>query len=330
MHYVGIDISKKKLDICLLIRDADEKLKRKTKIIDNNHNSASAIVDWLGKQKCSFEDIRITLESTGTYHEILCNSLYDAGIHLSIVNPYRIREFAKGMGILTKTDTVDAFVLARYGELKKPTAWIAPPPEIRELKSLIKRRDALLTAEMCERDRQGKTEPAYTSKVVIKSIAKILKTLEKERLVIEAEISKHIDKYPGLKNDMALLTSIKAVGDQVGSNMLMVLRGREFENAEQVAAYLGVVPIERRSGTSVNGRARLSKAGPPEIRAKLYIAALTAIRFNPHVKALYERLLLKGKTKMSAMGAAMRKLVHLCYGVLKTGLPYDENYALSC
>lgn len=329
MHYVGIDVSKKKLDVCLLIRDADKKLKRKTKVIDNNHHSSSALIDWLLKQKCTLADIRVTLESTGTYHEVLCNGLSDAGVHLSIVNPYRIREFAKGMGILTKTDIVDAFVLARYGELKMPTAWIAPPPEVRELKSLIRRRDALLEDEMCERNRQEKTDPAYTSKIVIESITKILNALEKERKAIEAEISKHIDNHPGLKNDMELLTSIKAVGTQVGSNMLMVLRGREFDNAEQAAAYLGVVPIERRSGTSVYSRARLSKAGPPEIRAKLYIAALTAIRFNPHVKALYERLLLKGKTKMSALGAAMRKLVHLCYGVLKTGIPYDENYALS-
>lgn len=329
MHYVGIDVSKKKLDICLLVRGADDKLKRKTKVIDNNHHSASTVIDWLLRKKCSLGDVRITLESTGTYHEVLCNGLSDTGVHVSIVNPYRIREFAKGMGILTKTDIVDAFVLARYGELKKPTAWIAPPPEVRELKSLIRRRDALLEDEMCERNRQEKTDPAYTSKVVIESIAKILKALEKERKAIEAEISKHIDNHPGLKNDMELLTSIKAVGTQVGSNMLMVLRGREFNSAEQVAAYLGVVPIEKRSGTSVNYRAKLSKAGPPEIRAKLYIAALTAIRFNPHVKALYERLLLKGKTKMAALGAAMRKLVHLCYGVLKTGVPYDENYALN-
>lgn len=329
MHYVGIDVSKKKLDICLLIRGADDTLKRKTKVIDNNHHCASAVIDWLLRQKCSLGDVRITLESTGTYHEVLCNGLSDAGIHVSIVNPYRIREFAKGMDILTKTDIVDAFVLARYSELKKPTAWIASPPEVRELKSLIRRRDALLEDEMCERNRQEKTDPAYTSKVVIESIAKILKALEKERKAIEAEISKHIDNHPGLKKDMELLTSIKAVGTQVGSNMLMVLRGREFNSAEQVAAYLGVVPIEKRSGTSVNYRAKLSKAGPPEIRAKLYIAALTAIRFNPHVKALYERLLLKGKTKMAALGAAMRKLVHLCYGVLKTGVPYDENYALN-
>ncbi|MBV6821245.1 transposase, partial [Rahnella sp. PD12R] len=99
--------------------------------------------------------------------------------------------------------------------------------------------------------------------------------------------------------------------------------------AEQVAAYLGAVPVERRSGTSVNSHAHLSKAGPSDIRAKLFLAALTATRFNPHVKALYDRLLAKGKTKMSALGAAMRKLVHLCYGVLKTQQPYDVNYAVS-
>ncbi|WP_155814779.1 transposase, partial [Serratia symbiotica] len=120
----------------------------------------------------------------------------------------------------------------------------------------------------------------------------------------------------------------KSIGAQVGSQMLMVLRSNDFTSAEQVAAYLGLVPVERRSGTSVNGRAHLSKTGSAQIRAKLYFSALTAIRYNPHIKALYERLVARGKSKMSALGAAMRKLVHLCYGVLKTGLAYDQNYSI--
>ncbi|WP_074168143.1 IS110 family transposase [Candidatus Arsenophonus triatominarum] len=269
------------------------------------------------------------LESTGIYHEQLCNELYDIGLHVSIVNPYRIREFAKGIGILTKTDKVDSFALACYGELKKPSAWVAPSSEIRELKSLIKRREAILADLLREQNRKEKTLTSYTSTVVIKSITKSLKALNKQLQGIEAEISRHINNHPELKKDMELLTSIKSIGAQVGSQMLMVLRSHDFISAEQVAAYLGLVPVERRSGTSVNGRAHLSKMGSAQIRAKLYFSALTAIRYNPHVKALYERLVARGKSKMSALGAAMRKLVHLCYGVLKTGLAYDQNYLSS-
>jgi len=126
---------------------------------------------------------------------------------------------------------------------------------------------------------------------------------------------------------MALLTSIPAVGERVGNNMLAVMHSHRFQSAEQVAAYLGLVPVERQSGSSVLGRARLSKAGPSQVRAVLYMAAVVATQYNPHVKALYERLLAKGKSKMSALGAAMRKLVHLCFGVIKTQRPYQPNYA---
>jgi transposase len=109
--------------------------------------------------------------------------------------------------------------------------------------------------------------------------------------------------------------------------MLAVMHSHDFGSAEQLAAYLGLVPVERQSGSSVLGRARLSKAGPARIRAVLYMAAVVATRCNPHVKAVYDRLLARGKSKMSALGAAMRKLVHLCFGVLKTRQSYQRDCA---
>ncbi|HGJ5876535.1 MAG TPA: transposase [Arsenophonus sp.] len=176
--------------------------------------------------------MKIVLESTGIYHEQLCNEIYDIGIHVSIVNTYRICEFAKGIGILTKTDKVDSFMLACYGELKKPTTWIAPSPEIRELKYLIKRRDALLADLLREQNRQEKTLTSYTSKVVVQSIVNSLKALEKQFGDIEVEISKHIDSHSKLKQDIELLTSIKSIGTQVGSNMIIVSRSHDFNSAE--------------------------------------------------------------------------------------------------
>lgn len=117
------------------------------------------------------------------------------------------------------------------------------------------------------------------------------------------------------------------MGPQVGNSMLAVMHSHDFGSAEQLAAYLGLVPVEHQSGSSVMGRARLSKAVPARIRAVLYMAAVVATRYNPHVKAVYERLLSRGKSKMSALGAAMRKLVHLCFGVIKTQKPYQHDYA---
>ena len=117
------------------------------------------------------------------------------------------------------------------------------------------------------------------------------------------------------------------MGQQTGSNLLAIVHSYHFDSAEQLAAYLGLVPVERQSGSSIRGRARLSKAGPARIRAVLYMAAVVATKYNPHVKAVYDRLLAKGKAKMAAIGAAMRKLVHLCFGVLKTRMPYQADYA---
>lgn len=108
--------------------------------------------------------------------------------------------------------------------------------------------------------------------------------------------------------------------------MLVILRSHHFDTAEQVAAFLGVVPVEKNSGTSVRGKPRLSKIGPPKVRAKLYLASLCGLRFNPMMKAMYKRLCQRGKVKMCAIGALMRKLVHWCYGVLKTQKPFDAEY----
>jgi transposase len=153
--------------------------------------------------------------------------------------------------------------------------------------------------------------------------------MEAELKRLQRAIDDHIDRHPELKRDMALLTSIPAVGVRVGNNLLAIIHAHRFESAEQVAAYLGLVPVERQSGSSVLGRAKLSKAGPARVRAVLYMAAIVATQYNPHIKALYERLLARGKSRMSALGAAMRKLVHLCFGVIKTQLPYQPNYAKS-
>lgn len=161
------------------------------------------------------------------------------------------------------------------------------------------------------------------------SLAESIAFLQAQLAKLQQEIDEHIDGHPGLKQDMALLQSIPAVGPKVGSHLLSVLHGHTFTSAEQLAAYLGLVPIERQSGSSLLGRARLSKAGPARVRAVLYMAAIVAIRHNPHVKAVYERLLVRGKTKMAALGAAMRKLVHLCFGVIKNQNPYQQNYAKS-
>ncbi|MBS4432972.1 IS110 family transposase [Pectobacterium punjabense] len=327
MYYIGIDISKRFIDVCLLVDGI--KGKRKTKVLPNDPNSAQALARWLILQKCDPSQAHIIMEATGIYHEHLAYGLHQAGILVSVINPHRVREFAKGMGILTKTDKVDAYVLACYGCLKQPENWLPPSQEIRKLKVLLQHRDSLLNDKQRIENRLSTLKSTTAPEEVLTSLESIERNLKNELARIERLIAEHIDKHPGLKNDLKLLQSIDGVGEQIGWNMLAIIRGNNFRSAEQVAAYLGVIPVEHRSGTSVCGRARLSKIGPPGIRAKLYMGAIAAISWNSHVKALYERLRLKGKAKMVAIGAAMRKLVHLCYGVLHTQRPYDKNYAMT-
>jgi Transposase IS116/IS110/IS902 family. len=149
--------------------------------------------------------------------------------------------------------------------------------------------------------------------------------LKQEIVRLQTAIDEHIDRHPGLKADRARLLSIPAVGEKTANRMLAVLKSRSFKSAEQAAAFLGLVPVEHQSGSSVQKRPRLSKNGDAKTRAVLYMAAIVATRYNPDIKALYERLCAKGKAKMAALGAAMRKLVHLCFGVLKHQQDYRQN-----
>ncbi|AJC68061.1 transposase [Dickeya zeae EC1] len=326
MYYVGIDISKRVVDVCLLVDGI--KGKRKTKTLPNGPNAVEALAEWLTRQQCDPGQAHIVMEATGIYHEHLAYGLHQSGIAVSVINPHRLREFAKGMGILTKTGKVDACALACYGCLRQPECWTPPAPEIRKLRALLQHRDSLLGDKQRLENRLSALSSTLTTEEVMASLELMVQHVKDELEHIERLIADHIDKYPGLKNDLKLLKSIDGVGDQIGWNMLATIRGSNFRSAEQVAAYLGVIPVERRSGTSVRGRARLSKIGPPAIRAKLYMGAIAAISHNHHVKAQYERLLQKGKAKMLAIGAAMRKLVHLCYGVLHTQQQYDRNYGV--
>ncbi len=325
MFYLGMDVAKAKLDCCLLLDESGNK--RKTKVVANSRAGIAGLLEWTAKLGVAVEQLHVVMEATGIYHEQAALSLADAGTTVSIINPAQIKDFGKGLAVRTKTDGVDSHVLARYGALLKPAAWTPPAPEARMLQALLARRDAIAQDLQRERNRQEKAEATDTPELIRQSLADSIAFLVRQLAQLQKDIDQHIDRHPGLKDDLALLKSIPAVGPQVGSNMLSVMHCHDFGSAEQVAAYLGLVPVEKQSGSSVLGRARLSKAGPARIRAVLYMAAIVATRCNPHVKAVYDRLLARGKSKMSALGAAMRKLVHLCFGVLKTRQPYQHNYA---
>lgn len=326
MFFIGIDVSKAKLDCSLLLDVASSK--RRAKSVANSKAGISELLVWCVKQQVATHELHAILEGTGVYHEQAALALADAGATVSIVNPAQVKDFGRSLGVRTKTDGVDSLVLARFGAMLSPRPWTPPTQKARVLQALLSRREAIAQDLQRERNRLEKADATDTPALIRQSIVESIAFLEQQLTKLQQDIDEHINKYPDLKADRDLLISIPAVGPQVGNHLLAIMHNHQFQSAEQLAAYLGLVPVERQSGTSVRGRPRLSKAGPARVRAILYMAAIVGTQHNPHIKALYQRLQDRGKTKMSALGAAMRKLVHLCFGVLKTRQPYQANYAI--
>lgn len=323
MFYLGIDVAKAKLD-CMLLDTSTNK--QKSKVIPNTQPGFKQLLEWLAKQHAS--NPRVIMEPTGVYHEPAALALTDAGLVLALVNPAQLRSFAHGLGVKTKTDKADSAVLARYGATQNPPAWQPPSQSARTLKALLARRDAVADDLLRERNRQETANATDTPASVIRSIDDSIAYLDAELAKLQKMISDHIDKDPDLREKKDLLETIPGVGPRVSDHLTALFAARTFDRAEQLAAYLGLVPVQWESGSSVKGRPRMSKAGPAHLRKLLYMPAVVAVRHNAHIKAHYERLLAKGKSKMAALGAAMRKLAHLCFGVVKNETPYDKNFAV--
>jgi transposase len=324
MFYLGVDVAKAKLD-CMLLDTTSGKLKSKG-AIPNTPAGFAQLLEWLDKHKAVKP--HVVMEPTGVYHEAAALALADAGLVVSLVNPAQLRAFAQGLGVKTKTDKADSNVLARYGATQNPAPWQPPSASVRRLKALLARRDALADDLQRERNRKEANDFSPAPEAVEDSIAQSIDFLEAELKRLEKMLTDHINDDPDLRNKKDLLETIPGVGPRVASHMTALFAGRTFERAEQLAAYLGLVPVQWESGSSVRGRPRMSKAGPAHLRKVLYMPAVVARRCNPHIKALNERLLAKGKSQMAAIGAAMRKLAHLCFGVVHSGKPYDPKFAM--
>lgn len=327
MAYIGIDVSKDKLDL-LWLRDP-ERGKVKTKVFKNHPDSFPDLLSWLQATTGeSVDRLHVFLEATGIYHEPLTYWLHDQGVWVYVLNPAQVRHHAQAGGVRSKTDRKDSMMLARYGYERSPTPWQPEPPEVRELKRLMNRLDALDTDIQREENRLEKAQFNCDHQAA-ESIQNVLTALQEERRRLLASIDDHFGNHPGLKQDRALLETIPGIGKVLSAYLTAALRSRAFTSARQAAAFFGLAPITEQSGTSVRKRARLSKAGPPKLRKKLYMAAVTATQYNPDIRAQYLQLAKRGKAKMAAIGAAMRKLVHIAYGVLKSQTVYQPQKALN-
>ena len=333
-NIIGIDVSKLSLD-CAWLRNLDQN-KAKRKRVENSPQDFKALLTWAQDVSgLAANELRFVVEPTGIYHEFLVQFLYQHQATIYLVNPSMVRKFAAGMGILSKNDlkdcdsyrslVIDADMLTRYGLLNRKLQPYQPEAqEISDLKSLLNRLDTLERDLRRELNRQEKVSKSSTiHRLEKQSIQRTVRYLETEIKRFKKHIGEAIKSTASLQKDYELLLTIPGIGARTAWAMLVTLRSRRFASAPEVASYLGLNPIEKQSGTTRYRRPRLSKAGNGRFRQALYFPAMVATRKNPDIKAQYDRLLAADKSKMCALGAAMRKLVHICYGVLKHQRPYE-------
>ena len=317
--WIGIDVSKDKLDACLLREDD----KTSDLSVENNKKGFTKLLAWV-KRNAPQANLHFALEATGAYSNAVAEFLAEADQFVSVLNPAPVKYAAMAYGFTNRTDKTASKVIALFCKKEKLVLWKMATPEARLLVALVRRMEALRVPLLAEKNRLS--NPGLP-KEILASLKKHIRYLEKEIALLEKQIASHIKNTPSLKADKALLLSIPGIGETTAHLLLAELPDVEaFENAAAVAAYAGLAPCERSWGSSVKGKTHLSKRGKSQLRHGLYMPTLAAIRCNGFVKALYERLLERGHCPMSALGAAMRKLIMLAYGVLKTRTKFDADW----
>lgn len=319
MNWVGIDISKRKFDLALLVNG-----KIRNKVFDNTAKGHKALVKWLVRNGGDPDACHICMEATSQYYEEVAEFLWHASYKVSVINPLQIKAFGESQLSRQKTDKSDAVLIARFCEQQSPPPWEPPPAEVRELQRLVARLEAVQKMRVKEQTRRHESQG-----VALESVERVLEMLTEEQRNLEKRINDHIDQHPDLLRQKKLLTSIPGIGERVSSYFLSWLPISRFADVRQVVAFVGLSPRHKRSGDSVKGKSRLCKVGNARLRKVLYMPALCAMQCNPAAKEFSNRLKENGKSGKLVVGAVMRKLVHWMFGVLKSGCAFDEKLAFA-
>ncbi len=313
---LGIDVSKRTLDVASILND-----RTLTRRFENSPAGFKLLAAWLDSLHIS--EVHACLEATGSYSEAVALFLHEAGHRVSIVNPLRIKGFAQSQLQRQKTDRADARLIARFCLSQEPDAWLPPSPQVRHLQALTRRIEVLEEMRQAEQNRL-----ATATSEVHESLRRIIASLVAEITQLEAQIKEHIKNHPDLEEQSRLLQTIPGIGERTANLLLSEVEFARFDSARQVAAQAGVVPRQRQSGTSLK-QTKVSKLGNARLRRALYFPAIVAARHNGIIKEFAARLKKKGKTPMQVVCAAMRKLLHIAFGVLKHKRPFDSSLAIS-
>lgn len=319
--YLGIDMGKSAFTAALCSEDQTFQIVHWE--VRNQIDGWQVIRDWALKKSHEIQaKVHLGVESTGGYEKPMIEWFRsNTDFTITILNPVRVKKFAQSELSRTKNDLNDARMIARYLAIRKPQPTPAIVPEIEELKLMVRHMEHLI--------RKQTDEKTYLDSVTETSIRRqtqdIIQTYEKQIKKIQTRIRKHIDSHPNLRNQAELLQSIPGIGEKT-STILLCECIPELTPKQQVA-HAGLAPRHNQSG-KMNGKTKLCKTGNKRLRTALYLPTLCAIRCNPVIREFYQRLIARGKHKMVAVGACMRKLIHIIVGVLKNQISFNPNYAL--
>lgn len=321
MSVVGVDVAKRSFDIATPLSNGKVRTKAK---LANDPSGFAQFEAWLDRH--AEPQAWIIMEATGTYHEALADYLHAKGYRICILNPAVIAKFAAADLRRVKTDKADAKVIAAYGQQKHDSLrqWEPEPPVQRRLRALVRRLDDLKEMQQMEQNRLDVAQNAVQASIKA-VIGHIAEEIEKTRKAIEQTI----DDDPDLRQRRELITSIDGLGDTTAALILAELGDPlKYKSPSAIVAFAGLNPMVHQSGEQI-GQTTISRTGAPRLRAGLYMSGTVSIRHNPVIKALAERLSSRRKAYKQIVCAAMRKLLHLVYGVVKSGKPFDPQIALA-
>lgn len=310
-HYLGIDISKKTFDVC------DENNKHHTYTNDKE--------GFLKFSKSIPKDGLCTMEYTGIYYLELAKYLYKKKKAVSVENPLRIKRFCQMHLQRNKTDKADAMMIKKYGKEQVTKLWKPDPKLIEESKDISQTMEQYIDFKAGMKTKLSGLRSKKANKKLIQRVVNQIDTLTESIKELQKELDDLIKEFDPkmLKN----IKSVKGIGQRTSSLLIASTRGFEgFDSAKQVTSYFGLAPTERSSGTSVKGSRKISKMGNPLVRKKLYMCSLQASIHNKSCRELYQRLLAKGKSKKLALIAVANKLLKIVFAIVKSGLPYDDDY----
>jgi transposase len=308
---IGVDVSKAKLDVYVLKEKRDVQF-------DNSSNGFREFIELCRQIKPEL----IAMEATGGYEYHAAASLCAGGFSVAVVNPRKIRDFARALGRTAKTDKIDAMVIARYAANCEPLPHNGLDDSSRKLKALTARRQQLLDIKISETNRM---EHAI-DREIRRSVEKMLRIIESELENVDKQIRGHIDNMPRLKEKTDKLRSIPGIGDTTAAMLVSELPELGTFNRREIASLVGVAPMNRDSGL-YRGK-RMTGGGRKDVRNRLFMPTLVAIRHNPILRKYYQRLLnQKGKKKMVAVIAAMRKLLCIMNAMLKNNQKWEPKTA---